>query len=846
MDMTSAAPRFLSPIQWLLLFFATLFSLNSMAAVVDVTTATPVALAEQIEWCASDAQLGITEVAAGGCIFKPGTLKDMAHGFSDRAFWLRLTLENPSQAPTERWLRIGNSRLQQVSLFEPAIGGAWRRTDTGILTPLSQRPLVASYPLFPLLLAANETQAVYVRVASETVVDTNPTLWTPSAFAATHHRMDLSRTLSIGGLLVTCLLSVLIFFRQRDAAYLFFAGSLFFATIYDASFVGLLQTYLWPPDLPYDIRLQQAALCLSGLLFIFFVRSFVGDNSRYRTNFIVAYALSVVLVLFFLWAALGDYRTATRLTYFPHMATIMSGIVILIRYWRDGSRAAGYIVLSYGSLIAIMLYRSIIDQLHSSQGSISLALLLIAPIILIGIVAHAEELHAALLQARADSNARMKFLAQMSHEFRTPLNTVLGYVELLLRGSARVSIQEGLAAIKNSSRHLLGMIDDILDHVRGESGQISLRVAPVNWGDFIRSLEQSASMMTLDRGNHFQLILEGDMPEAVDVDELRLQEVLNNLLTNANRYTQGGNITFTCACAVVDDRHRRFTFTVADTGRGIAEEEQKRIFEPFVRGTAGKSSGIDGIGMGLVIAQQLVSLMGGEIRVDSQPGRGSRFFFSIVCELAEAEPQLATVPEHAVALEAHKILVVEDDENNRNLLAMLLADYGFCVVTANSGNDARQFLNGQDVELVVTDQLMPDGDGWSVLKDWSARNIPLILLSAEPPDRPEGLPETLRFASVQLKPFDANTLLNSIGEILSVEWAIPEAEVHDEQMEAVLRPPIELLEPLKAMIEQGAVTDIAEWLEAFSAQHPQYHSYSAKIATANLKLDFDELRRLTA
>lgn len=845
MGMTLTALRFLSPIHWLSFFLATLFSLNGMAAVVDVTAATPGALAEQIEWCSADAQLGIAEVAAGACVFKPGNAANMAHGFSAQAFWLRLTLSNPSQTQTERWLRIGNARLQQVSLFEPDAGGAWRRTDTGILTPSSQRPLVATYPVVPLLLAAGETRTVYVRVASETIVDTTPTLWTPSAYAATHHRMDIFRTLSLGGLLVTCLLSVLIFFRQRDPSYLSFASSLFFAMIYDASFVGLLQTYLWPPDLPYDVRLQQIALFLSGILFVLFVRHFVGNASRYRTNYRVMYALTVLMLLFILWAVLVDYRTATQLTYFPHMATIMSGIVILIRYWRDGSRTAGYIVLSYSALIAIMFYRTVIDQLHSSQSSITLALMLVTPIILMGIAAHSEELRAALLQARADSNARMKFLARMSHEFRTPLSTVLGYVELLLRGSTRVSIQEGLAAIKNSSRHLLGMIDDILDHVRGESGQISLRLAPADWGNFIQSLEQSASMMTLDRGNRFQLIREGDMPKAVNIDALRLQEVLNNLLTNANRYTQGGSITFTCASAAVDSRHCRFTFTVSDTGQGIAEEEQKRIFEPFVRGAAGQSSGIDGIGMGLVIAQQLVSLMGGEIRVDSKPGRGSRFFFSIVCELAEALPQLATVPEHGAALEVHKILVVEDDENSRNLLALLLADYGFNVVTAKSGNAARQFLDGHDIELVVTDQWMPDGDGWSVLKDWAARNIPLILLSAEPPDRPEGLPETLRFASIQLKPFDANTLLNTIGEILSVEWATAKAEIHDEQAELIQRPPPALLEPLKAMIEQGAVTDITEWLEIFGAQHPQYRPYAAKIATASLRLDFDELRRLT-
>jgi signal transduction histidine kinase len=337
--------------------------------------------------------------------------------------------------------------------------------------------------------------------------------------------------------------------------------------------------------------------------------------------------------------------------------------------------------------------------------------------------------HMLEISSRQDSNTRMKFLAQMSHEFRTPLNTVLGYAELLQRGSSRVTLQEGVAAIKDSSRHLLGMIDDILDQIRGESGQITLRLAPLHWGNFIQSLEQSASML-IDRGNHFQFMQEGEMPNAVMVDELRLHGVLNNLLSNANRYTQNGDISFNCTSMTLDSEHCRLALAVSDTGQGITEDEQTRIFQPFVRGTAGKSSGIDGVGMGLVIAQQLVTLMGGELRVVSKLGHGSRFYFSIVCKIIQSTPTVTSVPQYAPVLTTHTILLVEDDENSRNLLAMLLADAGFNVVTANSGNDARQFIGGHAVNLVITDQFMPDGDGWSVLKDWAAQNVPVILLSA--------------------------------------------------------------------------------------------------------------------
>jgi signal transduction histidine kinase/DNA-binding NarL/FixJ family response regulator len=835
-------------IRWMASLFVTLLSLTGMAATIDVTLPTPIVLNDQLEVCAGDSRLSIEEVAGGACPFKPGNKANRVNGFTAQAFWLRLTLRNPTSSQSERWLRIGHPRLQRVTLFEATSGDGWRRTNTGTLTPASQRPILATYPVLPLMLEANETKTVYVRVASESLLDITATLWTPRSFANTQQRTDLSWAVSFGGLLVTCCLSALLFLRQHEWSYLFFAGMLIFSAIYDASYTGLLPTYLWPPDLPYEIRLQGFAIGVSTLFFVLFVRSFAGNTHRYFMNYAVMYSFAVLTVLVYLWAGLVNYRSAIQVSSLPIMATNLSGVVIFIRSWRDGSRAAGYILLSYSAILPLTFYRTTMEYgvigYHSSQTSLLLAFMLVTPTILFGIAAHSEALSAALSLARADINARMTFLARMSHEFHTPLNTVLGYAELLQRGSSRVTLQEGVAAIKNASRHLLSMVDDILDQIRGESGQISLQPTPVHWNGFIQSLEQSASMM-IERGNHFFVEQDGTMPDAVLVDEHRLHGVLSNLLSNANRYTRNGNITFNCTGMNVDGEHCRLSLSVSDTGQGISKDEQESIFRPFTRGMAGKSSGIDGIGLGLVIAQQLVTLMGGTIRVDSKPGHGSRFYFSIVCKIIQATPKLARASQYTTVLTTHTILLVEDDEIGRNLLAMLLADTGFNVIMAKSGNDARQFIGRHAVNLVITDQFMPDGDGWSVLKDWSAQNIPTILLSASPPDRPEGLPETLQFFGIQLKPVDTDTLLYAIGEILGAKWTDAKAQNYIGKTDIIQQPPIELLEPLKAMIEQGAVTDIAEWLEIFSAQYPQYSPYAAKIATANLALDFKELQRLT-
>jgi len=279
--------------------------------------------------------------------------------------------------------------------------------------------------------------------------------------------------------------------------------------------------------------------------------------------------------------------------------------------------------------------------------------------------------------------------------------------------------------------------------------------------------------------------------------------------------------------------------SVTDTGEGIPAKDLQRIFEPFY---TKKVMGRSGTGLGLAVIWGTMKDHQGYINVQSAEGKGSTFtlYFPVTREDISVEAASISVSEYMGKGET--ILVVDDDESSRNLLAMLLADAGFKVVTAKSGNDAWHLLNGHAIHLVITDQFMPDGDGWSVLKDWSARKIPIILLSAAPPDRPKNLSESLRFADIQLKPLDVNSLLNAIGKILPIEWAATES--HDMEENIVQHPPMELLAPIKAMIELGAVTDIAEWLEDFSIQYPQYAPYVSNIAAANLALDFKALRKL--
>ena len=819
---------------WLLMLVC--WPLSGLA--IEVTNVAQLEITDQVYWCESAAELELAEVLKGNCAFKPLGMPYQARGYSKNAYWLRVELHNPEHEKIERWLRVGHPRMQQVSLYQMDSNDVWQRTDTGLRVPVASRPVIAANPVLPLMLESGASKSFYLRVASQSTIDLGITLWQPTAYAIEHHNVELRQMLTMGGLIAAMIFSLLIYFKWRERVYLYFSGSLLAEVVLDLSFLGLMPIHFWPTSLSFDIRVLALATGVMMISLMLFIREFVGNMQRYRILDIALQIATGVLVLAVLWACMVHYGEAAWLLYLATLLILLLGTALFYRAWRDGSRPAGYLLASYLLLMLTLVYRVIVAlgastfvDMQSSGQLFRFAL--ITPVILAGIMQRSENLRAEAIQAAS----RVQFLAQMSHEFRTPLNIMLGYAELLERKSKRITVQEGASSIKRSGRYLLGMIDEILAHARGGAEKLSL--SQVCWADFMMLLEQSTAMMMRPRGNRFELTMASSMPVAVMIDERRIRQVLDILLTNANRYTRHGVVKLDCRAIPVNGQRSQILFSVRDTGPGIAPEELELIFQPFVRGRAGKESGIIGTGMGLTIARQLLSLMGGKIEVQNQK-QGCCFKVQLECQLAEAhlaakyEPWLGQLRQHCT------VLVVDDEPQSRDLLAMLLLDCGFAVHTAKSGRDARQFLS-QSIDLVITDQFMPDGDGWHVLQDWWELHIPVMLLSAAPAQRPQNYSGKYQFAGIQLKPYTADTLLKEMTIMLSLEWESPEPVA---QQPKVTRPPQTLLMPLHAMIEEGAVTDIAQWLQIFVEQYPDYCAYGEKIAACNLALDFDSMRRM--
>ncbi len=333
------------------------------------------------------------------------------------------------------------------------------------------------------------------------------------------------------------------------------------------------------------------------------------------------------------------------------------------------------------------------------------------------------ELEKAKEAAEAASRAKSVFLANMSHEFRTPLNAVLGFTQLMLRDSRlESSDQENLEIISRSGEHLLGLINDVLELSKIEAGRTSLSVQSFDLLDMLEGLEEMFRLRAEQKGVDLSVDIAPDVPRFVRLDQGKLRQVLMNLLGNAVKFTTQGGVWLGVAASLAPTRAQNATlhFQVRDTGPGIAPEEMQALFDPFVQTSSGQLAQ-EGTGLGLPISQQFVRLMGGEISVHSELGRGSTFSFDVPVDVVEAAAVETALPKPSViglqpGQPAYRLLVVDDKEANRKLLIRMLAPLGFDVREAANGQEALAIWEQWDPLLIFMDMRMPVMDGYEATR----------------------------------------------------------------------------------------------------------------------------------
>ncbi len=597
--------------------------------------------------------------------------------------------------------------------------------------------------LFPIPVAAHGP--FQLRIDSESSLIVPVAIWTQEAFSESDRFRLLLQGFFFGAAAIIAAYNFFLFLTLREPSYLFYVLHVSLSGFYYFIWGGFALEWLWP-DLPVvNNRSNPVVVGLASAAGFLFARSLLSTRTLIpRLDRVIELVILLCLTCVALGAT-GFYRESSYLLIvaglFAAFVMPLIGIHLLLR----GIRVVRYLLVSWGIsliLIAANVGRVLLlipaNFLTMYEG-IQVASVIQFVLLSLALADRFRLLRKEREAAQAASAAKTIFLSNMSHEIRTPLNAVIGMAELLDESELPEPQRTYAHSLVTAGRNLLNLVNDVLDISKIESGRKELRLVSFRPVNLVESLERTIVPSAERKGLITRWEVDPAMPDRLTGDEDALRQVLLNLLSNAVKFTETGELELSLRSIGEVSNRTRVRFEVRDTGLGISRGDQDRIFEVFTQADDSRSRGYGGTGLGLAISRRLVELMGGRLQVESEPGRGSRFYFELelsppipagptgpdssganeaaVRDVAAGGGNEGKVPVDSAQSEAHtparplRILLAEDNEENRILVRAFLKDQGHTLVEAHDGLEAERLFLAEPFDVVLMDVQMPRLDG---------------------------------------------------------------------------------------------------------------------------------------
>ncbi|WP_439859799.1 7TM diverse intracellular signaling domain-containing protein [Pseudomonas sp. MBLB4136] len=666
-------------------------------------------------------------------------------GYSRSVFWLRLDLQyRPQGSPgRQSWLlELAYPPLDQVELYlEDGQGGFRLAQRTGDGLPFASRQIKQHNYLFDLDFQPNQARRIYLRLQSQGSIQAPLTLWSPTAYLEEQPGRIYVLGIIYGVLLGMLVYNLFIYLSVRDTSYLYYILYIASFGLYQVSVNGAGIEYFWPDNPWWANAATPFLIGAAGLFGCQFARSFLqtGAHSPWvdRALLLMMAIAGAVMIL----ALTASYALALRLaTYLALMFTVLifaAGIIA----WLRGLRVARYFIIAWSAFLAggvintlmVLGYLpNVFLTMYASQIGSALEVGLLSLALADRINAMKEERTRilqdsghkleALNQELANSN-RLKdeFLATVTHELRTPMNGVIGSLELMqtLKLDAELAQYQQTAA--GAARDMMGMVNDILALTELQAGKLYPRCEPFSLRGLFDGLVAQYAPRAEDKGLRFVLELDESLPDTLQGDAAKLAQSLGYLLDNAIKFTAAGEVGLRVARAGGQGEGLPLGIEVRDSGEGFDGPQDALLYRSFQQLDGSMTRKYGGLGIGLAICRQLVELLGGSLNHESRPGQGSRFRLELTLGLPVQRPSqvapLRRVDAPAVRRpEQCTVLVVEDNAINQLVTRGMLLKLGYRVRTADNGAEALEVLRAEAVDAVLLDCQMPVMDGFATCR----------------------------------------------------------------------------------------------------------------------------------